>query len=73
MEEKRQRLLLACGGFRAHDEHLKSFFNDPIPKAMGEMPSGVCGSAAFVPNRLRIREMQQPSVFGVVTSRLGLQ
>lgn len=36
VEEKRQRLLLACGGFRAHDDHLKSFFNDPTPKAMGE-------------------------------------
>eukprot|EP00904_Undaria_pinnatifida_P007506 jgi/Undpi1/3886/HiC_scaffold_16.g07254.m1 len=35
VEEKRQRLLLACGGFRAHDDHLKSFFNDPTPKAMG--------------------------------------
>lgn len=41
VEEKRQRLLVACGGFRAHDEHLNSFFNDPIPKAMGEMPSRV--------------------------------
>lgn len=31
VEEKRQRLLIACDGFRAHDEHLKQFFNKPPP------------------------------------------
>lgn len=29
VEERRQRLLIACDGFRAHDEHLKQFFNKP--------------------------------------------
>ncbi|CAM9825244.1 unnamed protein product [Ascophyllum nodosum] len=31
VEERRQRLLIACDGFRAHDEHLKQFFNKPPP------------------------------------------
>lgn len=36
MEERRQRLLIACGGFRAHDEHLKLFFNEPERDDMSE-------------------------------------
>lgn len=31
VEERRQRLLVACDGFRAHDDHLKQFFNKPPP------------------------------------------
>lgn len=39
MEAQREKLLKACNGFSAFDEHLKGFFNGPVPS---ETEWGTC-------------------------------
>lgn len=39
VEAQREKLLKACNGFSAFDEHLKGFFNGPVPS---ETEWGTC-------------------------------
>lgn len=44
MEAQREKLLRKCNGFSACDEHLKNFFNSPLPNGVEHIGGEECNS-----------------------------